>query len=207
MSEPAEVARQARQILPNVWHWEVHDDRIDYPSDAYAVTAREGAVIVDPIWLAPATLEQLGVIAAICLTGAPHQRAAWRLRRRLQVPVWAPEGAAEMDEEPDRGYGHDELLPGGLVSIHAPGPTEAGHALWHESTGALMIGDLLIRPGPEAPLELPPDAHQDVPERTPGSVERLVTLMPSAVCPGHGPPIVGEGVQALRAALAVGRRP
>jgi len=211
VSEPREVAQQAREIIANVWHWEVHDDRIDHPSDAYAVIAHEGpqpgAVLVDPIWLAPAELERLGIIVAICLTGAHHQRAAWRYRRRLGVPVWAPEGHREMDEEPDETYAHDDLLPGGLVAIHSPGPTEANHALWHVNAGALMLGDLLIRSGPEAPLEFVRDAYQDEPAATVTSVERLVALMPSAVCPGHGPPIVGEGVQAMRAALDGGRRP
>ncbi|MCS6924397.1 MAG: hypothetical protein NZ578_00710 [Candidatus Binatia bacterium] len=37
MSEPKAIAQQIDEVVPGVWRWFVHDDRIDYESDAHAV--------------------------------------------------------------------------------------------------------------------------------------------------------------------------
>jgi hypothetical protein len=105
------MASEAREVTPGVWHWCIHDDRIDYVSDAYAVAVDEGIVLIDPLPLAEQPL-RVGAVAAICLTCGSHQRSAWRYRRDLGAPVYAPAVAREIDEEPDKRYGDSDLLPG-----------------------------------------------------------------------------------------------
>jgi hypothetical protein len=78
-------------------------------------------VLIDPFPLAEQPLRRLGAVAAICLTCGSHQRSAWRYRRDLGVPVYAPALAREIDEQPEKCYGDGDLLAGGLRAVFTPG--------------------------------------------------------------------------------------
>ncbi len=52
MPEPKATAESAEQVVPGVWRWHVWDERIDFESDAYAVAADNGIVLIDPLPLA-----------------------------------------------------------------------------------------------------------------------------------------------------------
>ena len=108
MSEPRTIATGADEVVPGVWHWTLHDERIDFVSDSYALASDEGVVLIDPLPLAEESLRGLGAVVAICLTCGSHQRSAWRYRR-------------ELDEEPDERYSHGVLLPGKLRASFTPG--------------------------------------------------------------------------------------
>src|ERR1044071_4995313 len=77
MSEPRSKARTIEKVAPGILNWLLHDDRIDYRSDAHAVVLRGKTVLIDPLPLTSAALGRLGKVEAICLTGSWHQRAAW----------------------------------------------------------------------------------------------------------------------------------
>jgi glyoxylase-like metal-dependent hydrolase (beta-lactamase superfamily II) len=203
MSEPSRRARRVAKLAPGLLHWSVHDDRIDWRSESYALVARGGAVLVDPLPLTPAALASLGRVTAIVLTIQSHQRSAWRYRRRFGVQVFAPEGAEGLEEEPDRWYGDGAALPGGLEALHAPGPCQASYALRRARRGGddLLLGDVLTR-GDDGPLAFVPDAYQDAPRKTRASARRLAELPVAVLCPGHGAPFAREGAAALRAAVA-----
>ncbi|HJY82217.1 MAG TPA: hypothetical protein VKK81_14180 [Candidatus Binatia bacterium] len=49
MSEPKTIAQKAEEIVPGVWRWAVHDDRIDFESDAHAVVEGGRVVLIDPL--------------------------------------------------------------------------------------------------------------------------------------------------------------
>src|SRR5437867_3939630 len=124
MSEPKNRAARVDRVVPGVLHWAVKDDRIGgFWSDSYAVKTDEGTVLIDPLPLTATALKSLGKVTAICLTGGFHQRSAWRYRKRFKAPVWVPKQAKGLEEKPDRRYGPDAALPGGLKALHAPGPT------------------------------------------------------------------------------------
>lgn len=202
MSEPAARADRVEPLLAGVLHWSVHDERIDFRSDAYAVDSACGRVLIDPLPLTEAALASLGDVEAICVTGAFHQRAAWTLRERLQVPVHAPSGGVNLVQPADESYGDDALLPGGLRALRRPGPTGPHYVLLWERDGArtLFIADLLMRADDE-PLRFVPDEHQDDPRLTRKSVRELLDLKADHLCPAHGRPVVGGAAQALRVAL------
>jgi glyoxylase-like metal-dependent hydrolase (beta-lactamase superfamily II) len=203
VTEPRTVADAAAEVVPGVWHWSVHDERIDFRSDAYAVAAPGGAVLVDPLPLAAEALEALGPIAAVCVTVGAHQRSAWRYRRALGVSVYAPEGARGLEEEPDRRYGHDARLPGGLRAVHAPGPASAHYALLHErpgGAGVLFIADLMLRVG-EGPPRFLPDGHVEDRALARATARALIGLSIAVLCPAHGAPLAGGAREAIRAAL------
>lgn len=121
MSEPRTIATGADEVVPGVWHWTLHDERIDFVSDSYALASDEGVVLIDPLPLAEESLRGLGAVVAICLTCGSHQRSAWRYRSELGAPVYAPALAREIDEEPDERYSHGVLLPGKLRASFTPG--------------------------------------------------------------------------------------
>lgn len=204
MSEPKSAAREVLQVAPGVLHWTVFDDRIANRSDAYALTNGADTVLVDPLPLEADAVTVLGNVKYVVLTIQSHQRSAWRIRKQLKVPVFAPKGAEGLEEQPDYWYEHGAELPGGLRAIHAPGPCAASYALHLPNPagrGVLLVGDLLIR-GARGPLTFVPDSYQDDPRATRESVRKLLELEFDVVLPGHGAPILKDGAMMVREALA-----
>ena len=202
MTEPRQVASDTEEVVPGVFRWSVHDDRIDFESHAHAVVDGGEAVLVDPLRLDPARVEALGTASAVCLTAACHQRAAWRYRRELGVPVYAPAGARTLEEEPDAWYRDGDSLPGGLRAIRTPGPEEAHYCfLLEREPGVLFCSDLLVHPAERGLDFVDPSFHDD-PAETRRSVGRLLDLRFSVLCFDHGAPIADDPHGALRELLA-----
>lgn len=203
MSEPKAIANRARRVIPGLVHFTVYDDRIDFRSDSYALLGRQGAVLIDPLPMSDAVLRSVGSVQAICLTIQSHQRASWRLRKQLAVPVHAPRGAVGLEEEPDVSYQDGDELPGKLRAVHAPGPADEGYVLVRERSrgGAVVfLGDLLTRHRSGA-LGFVPDVYMDDPELARESARRLLAMSIGVLCPGHGAPIVGGVRNAIWRAL------
>jgi glyoxylase-like metal-dependent hydrolase (beta-lactamase superfamily II) len=202
VSEPKATAKRVSKVAPGVWRWKVHDERIDFESDAYAVSdGRRGVVLIDPLPLAEAALEKLGRVTAICLTAACHQRAAWRYRRAFRVPVYAPKGSRAMEGRPDRRYREGDALPGRLRPVHTPGPERAHYALLREGRPrVLFCADLVMRAGRGALAFIPAEYHDD-PAATRTSVRTLLGLRFSILCLSHGPPVTKDPHRALARAL------
>lgn len=207
MSEAKAKAEKLVEVGPGLWRWWLADDRIQGDqSDSWAVVSEGRSVLIDPLGLsdeALSDLRELGEIEAIVLTAANHQRSAWRFRKQLGAPVYAPLGGQGLEEEPDHFYSGGDLLPGGLTPIHSPGPTEAMYALWlSRPRSVLFLSDLLVHRGGGV-LEFWPDEYQDAPERTRASVRRLLNDIPiQMLCPSHGPPVCTNGRQAMQRALS-----
>ncbi len=206
MSEPKATAESAEQVVPGVWRWHVWDERIDFESDAYAVAADNGIVLIDPLPLAEESLKALGPVAAICLTAACHQRSAWRYRKVFGAKVYAPVRSRATEEAPDLRYAAGQRLPGRLEAVHTPGPESAHYAfLRHGKRGVLFCADLLSR-ADDGPLEfVPPPLHDD-PAATRDSVRRFLELDFSVLCLSHGAPITHDPHGALRSLLRGNRK-
>ncbi len=206
MSEPKSRARAITSVLDDVLHWTVRDDRVSFRSDAWALRTPDGTVLIDPLPLDEALAARLAPVQAICLTGGFHQRASWRLREHLGVPVWAPEAASGLDGDPDHRYEADDELPGGLRVLHPPGPAHLHFSFLHErpdGRAALFLGDLLIREDEDSPLMFVPDKLQENPQRTRETVRRLIEeIRPDMLFPAHGPAILERGTAALLEVLA-----
>jgi glyoxylase-like metal-dependent hydrolase (beta-lactamase superfamily II) len=203
MTEPVEIAQTSEEVAPGVWHWRIHNRAIGGSlSSSQLVAANGDVVLVDPVRLALETLAELPRPTATCLTAKCHQRAAWRYRDELGAPVWAPEGTAPMDEEPDHRYGAGDTLPAGLRAVHTPGPEDVHFCflLEREGGGVLLCSDLLRRPeGGE--LDFVPLQYHDDPDATRRSVEGLLELPFTVLCLDHGPPVADDPKAAIRALL------
>ena len=201
MSEPKARADRVTEVGPGILSWSVQDDRIDFRSDSYAILDRAGAVLIDPLPLVDRELDRLGSVRAICLTGSCHQRAAWRYRRRFGARVHAPAGAMGLEEGPDITYHAGYRLPGGLVALHAPGPTDAHYALLRpEGGGTLFCADVLIRRGDDR-VGFVHDEFLDNPEQTRNSASHFLDLVFSTLCFAHGAPLTRGARDAIHKAL------
>jgi glyoxylase-like metal-dependent hydrolase (beta-lactamase superfamily II) len=201
VTEPAAVATDVRQVVPGVWTWSVHDDRIDFVSASYAVSSEEGTVLIDPLPLEDDALRRLGDAAAICLTTSSHQRSAWRLRRALGARVWAPALARQVEEEPDERYSEDDALPAGMRPIFTPGAGTTQHTfLLDRDGGVAFVPDLFVLP-PGGELTLVPEQYAHDVEQARRSVEKLLQLPFAALCLGHGAPVLDDPKARMRAAL------
>ena len=198
LSEPASKADRIHLLSPWLYHWWVHDDRIDgFRSEAYAVLTPDGKVLIDPLPLAPKALAGLGPVAAICLTQRNHQRSAWAYRRLLRVPVYVPEGDYALEEEPDQSFGAGQRLPGPLTAVATTGLPHGFSLLvaTDQGSGALFCGDL-ITCDEGGPYRLPVQPGFIVPAEAREGLKRLAELPAETLCPAHGAPSV-TGCQAI----------
>lgn len=210
MTEPRAVAASVEEVAPGVWHWLVPDDRIAAWSAGHAVTSDGGTVLIDPVPLSPEALGELGDVTAICITAGTHQRSAWRYRRELGAPVYAPALSRLIDEEPDERYGDGDVLPTGLTAVFTPGAGTTQHTFLLERDGGVaFVADLLTN-YPGRGLAFVPDRHLHDPDEMRRSVRKLVDLPFALLCLAHGAPVRGDAKAAIRELLArdaVGARP
>ncbi|MGH7165762.1 MAG: MBL fold metallo-hydrolase [Nitrospiraceae bacterium] len=203
MPEPGGVATLAGEILQGVFRFTMHDDRIDFESDSFVVVTNGRAILLDPLPMDDQVLRQLGPVEAICLTASCHERSAWRYRRTLHVPVYAPLGGVDFEESPDRWYQVGDRLPGDLLAVHAPGPTEAHYAFYLDrGAGVVFCADLLTNAG-GAGLAFVPGEYQDEPARTRESVRRLLDLRFEILCSNHGDPVMRGAKEAIARVLGL----
>jgi len=200
MSEPKKKA-QRKKVAEDVLRYTLHDDRIKYESDSFALLTPQGTVLLDPLPLTEKELKRLLPIRAIVLSATCHQRAAWRYRRRFRIKVYAPRGARKGEGKPDVYYSAGDGLPGGLEAVHAPGPTDAHYAFHlRKGGGVIFVADLLTH-APGEDVAFVPDRHQDDAKETRRSVRKLLRRKFKVICFNHGVPITEKAHFAIRNAL------
>jgi hypothetical protein len=202
VTEPRAVASDLEEVAPGVWHWLVRDERISAWSAGHAVSSEEGAVLVDPVPLAPDALAQVGDVDAICITAGTHQRSAWRYRRELGAKVYAPALSRLIDEEPDERYADGDVLPGGLRAVFTPGAGTTQHTFVLERDGGIAFVPDLITNYPGRGLAFVADRHLHDPEEMRRSVHRLLELPFTLLCLAHGTPVRDDPKTAIRELLA-----
>jgi glyoxylase-like metal-dependent hydrolase (beta-lactamase superfamily II) len=202
MTEPAEIAETVEQVAEGVWHWRVRNSNIGGAiSSSHAVATDDGCVLIDPVRLAEEALASLPRPEAVLLNATTHQRAAWRYRRELGIPVWLPEDARAGDEDADRRFAEGDMLPGRLRAIRTPGPERPHFSFLLEGAPrVLFCSDLILNDGGRELEFVPPEYHED-PAETRRSVERLLDLDFEILCLDHGAPIADDPKGALRRLL------
>ncbi len=203
MAEPRTVSDRVDEVVPGLWWWWIHNEQIGgYVSSAHAFRADGGTVLVDPLPLAEPALAALGAVQAICLTTSVHQRSAWRLRRELGVPVYAPGLSRALDEEPDERYAEGDRLPGGLLAIFTPGAGTTQHSFLLDREGGVLFTPDLFAHEPGEPFSLVPAEYMHDPEEARRTAGKLLDLDFAILCTGHGAPVTDDPKAAIRAALA-----
>ena len=201
MSEPKTVAESVHEVVPGVWWWSIHDERIDFVSTAHAVSGEEGVVLIDPLPVADDALAGLGDIHAICLTAGTHQRSAWRYRREVGVPVYAPALSKLIEEEPDNRYGDGDELPGGLRAVFTPGAGTTQHTFLLEREGGVaFVPDLFANVAGRG-LAVVGEEEMPDPAEARRSTRKLLDLPFATLCLDHGAPVTEDPKAAIRALL------
>jgi glyoxylase-like metal-dependent hydrolase (beta-lactamase superfamily II) len=202
VTEPKAVAARVEDVVPGVWAWSVHDDRINFVSASYAVSTEGGTVLIDPLPLADEPMKELGDVSAICLTTSSHQRSSWRLRRELGVEVWVPALARLVEEEPDERYSEGDTLPGDLRPVFTPGAGTTQHTFLLDRDGGIaFVPDLLVLP-PGGELTLIPEQYAHDVEQARRSVQKLLDLPFAVLCLGHGAPVRDDAKSRIENAIA-----
>jgi glyoxylase-like metal-dependent hydrolase (beta-lactamase superfamily II) len=202
VSEPRAVADAVTEVVPGVWHWHLSDERIGgFIGAAHAVRSAGAVVLIDPLPLAEDSFVSLGQVEAIVLTTSVHQRSSWRLRRALDVRVWAPAAVKQVNEEPDERYAEGDMLPGELHAIFTPGAGTTQHSLLlGREGGVLFTPDLFARHEGEE-LSMVPGQYMHDPAEAWRTAEKLLELEFAVLCTGHGLPVTDDPKAAIRRAL------
>ena len=202
MPEPKGNAKLVGEVVPGVYRFTMHDDRIDFESDGYVVVEKGRAILIDPLPMNQRDLKKLGAVNAICLTASCHERAARRYQRIFKVPVYAPRRAVDFEGmTPDRWYGPGDRLPGGLKAVHSPGPTDAHYSFYLRRGGGVVFCADLLTNAKGGGLAFVPGEYQDDPKGTRKSVRRLLDLPFRVLCPNHGGPVKTGAKKAIRQAF------
>jgi glyoxylase-like metal-dependent hydrolase (beta-lactamase superfamily II) len=201
VSEPKAVAESVQEIVPGVWTWSIHDERIDFVSTAHAISGTDATLLIDPLPLVDDALAELGDIRAICLTAGTHQRSAWRYRRKLGVEVWAPSLSRLIEEEPDVRYTEADALPGGLRAVFTPGAGTTQHTFLLEREGGIaFVPDLFANVAGQG-LAIVGEEEMPDPDEARRSIRKLLDLPFAILCLDHGAPVRDEPKAAIRRLL------
>ena len=202
MAEPRAIAKVVDEVLPGVLRWWVSNERIGgAESTSHAVRADDGLVFIDPVRLADDVLGALGEVSAVCLTAQCHQRSAWRYRRTLGAPVWAPEGTRPMEEEPDERYREGDELPGGLQALRTPGPEEVHFSFLRAGEPRILFCSDIFTHYEGRDLEFVPFEYHDDAEETKRTARGLLDVDFDVLCLDHGSPVADDPKTAIRGLL------
>jgi glyoxylase-like metal-dependent hydrolase (beta-lactamase superfamily II) len=202
VTEPKTVAQRVDDVVPGVWTWSISDDRLGgYNSASYAIATDDGTVLIDPLPLVADAMDQLGNVAAICLTTSNHQRSSWRLRRELGVEVYLPAIATSFEEEPDHRYAEGDALPGRLDPVFTPGAGTTQHTFLLDRDGGIaFVPDPLVVTPDGTVAVIPAEFAWDV-EEARRSAEEILGLPFSILCVAHGGAVTEDAKAKIRAAI------
>lgn len=181
-----------------VWHGYNPDCKTDCSSTA--VQTSEGFVLIDPVRLEEQAIERMvghDKIAAVLLTSGNHWRGTAYEKERLDIPVYAPEGA-RADVQADHWVKDGEILFGKIKAIGLPGGGPGETAYF--TPGTLILGDALVNLDV---LSILPDKYCENPRLLRESLKGLTALEYDIVCFAHGLPITdGTGKAAIQALVS-----
>jgi hypothetical protein len=216
------------KLAPGFWRWTApHPDWKDDPSDPLGgwdetvgcvyLEADDAVVLIDPLappdgtedgerfWHAlDRDVERAARPVAIVLTLPWHERSTVTVRDRYGAAVWMPARYSGRDHLRASRYAEGDELPGGLTALAVTGQA-AEQLLYVPLHRGLVVGDAILGTG-EGGLVVNPLGWLDeaTPEELAGfvpSLRSLLELEVETVVPSHGPPVLADGREALRAAL------
>ena len=178
------------------------------PVNAYLVGARD-LLVVDPGDPSEEVLDTLtmlaaergGVIKGVAITHADpdHHGGAEAIAMTLDVPIFAGRGAAAALPYDVIEIDDGERIPVGDVdlSVVATPGHRPDHVVFASSAGWALAGDL-VGPGPNRSVLGSPDVGAWL-----RSLDRVETLLPRRLLPGHADPAAdaGEAIEHARASV------
>jgi glyoxylase-like metal-dependent hydrolase (beta-lactamase superfamily II) len=182
------------QITSDLFVWHGYNPECKTDCTSTAIRTPEGFVLIDPVRLEEQAIERMvndDKVVAVLLTNGNHLRGSLYEKERLDVPIYAPNGAQSMVPL-DRVVSDGELLWETLRAIALPGGSP-GETAYH-APGVLVIGDAVTNL--DGLKVLPESYCADLPLLL-TSLRALQPLQFDIACFAHGLPIVGRAREKL----------
>jgi metallo-beta-lactamase superfamily protein len=178
-----------RQITRDLFFWHGYNPECKTDCCSTAVRTAEGFVLIDPVRLEEQAIERMvgdDRVCAVLLTSGNHLRGSLYEKERLDIPIFAPEGAPP-DLPADRLIRDGEVLFESLRAVALPGggPGETAYL----GPGVLVIGDALTNLNG---LQILPKKYCGDVALLVNSLRALRSLEFDIACFAHGLPIVGD---------------
>jgi glyoxylase-like metal-dependent hydrolase (beta-lactamase superfamily II) len=182
------------QITSDLFVWHGYNPECKTDCTSTAVRTPEGFVLIDPVRLEEQAIERMvsdDKVVAVLLTNGNHLRGSLYEKERLDVPIYAPDGAQDIVRA-DRVVSDGELLWETLRAIALPGGSP-GETAYH-APGLLVIGDAVTNL--DGLGVLPEKYCANLPLLL-NSLRALRPLQFDIACFAHGLPIVGNARERL----------
>jgi hypothetical protein len=191
------------EILPGVWHWTAHHEKIGFDVSSYFV--ERAAALIDPM-LPPGGIEAFRGRApeVILLTNRHHYRHSDRFTEEFGCPVLSHEaGLHEFEGGPAvQGFAFGDDVANGVLALEVGALTPEETAFHVDAgAGALTFGDAVVNV-PDSGLGFVPDEYigddpEVVKEGLRESFRRLLAHDFDALLVAHGVPMPTGGKAAL----------
>jgi glyoxylase-like metal-dependent hydrolase (beta-lactamase superfamily II) len=210
-----------RELAPDLVLWsarhpEWHPGEFGAEVNSYAYRAGDEAVLIDPLVLegddaTAAALDDFvsGRRASIIITITYHVRSAEALSRRYGATIHGHRAVAKRlgDGVPFEPFEPGDELPGGALPQRIGNPRRYETPLLVPSQSALVFGDAVVTaPGGELrvweQVTSTPNRRDWYEQKFLPTLRPLLDLDFERVLTTHGEPIITNGREALRAALA-----
>jgi glyoxylase-like metal-dependent hydrolase (beta-lactamase superfamily II) len=167
--------------------WLTHGD-IDHVGSSAALQAATGARVVAHVADVPVIEGQADRVLGPVRLATPAQRlynGAIHHLLRYRAP------------RVDRAVQDGDRLPGDWQVIHVPGHTAGSACFYHADRAIAIVGDAVNHR--QGRLGAPPFTFTEDMARAYESIRRLATLDIEVCCFGHGPPLLSQARQRIRA--------
>lgn len=188
-----------QQVAAGLFIWHGYDPECKVECFSTSVKTPEGFVLIDPVRLEEQAIERMvgdDRVAAVLLTSGNHFRGTAYEKERLDVPIYAPDGARE-DVPADYWVRDGEILFSVIKAVSLPGgaPGETAYL----AGPALILGDAVVN---FDGLQILPDKYCGNAKLLRESLQVLPSLPFEMVCFAHGMPLVENAREKITAALA-----
>jgi glyoxylase-like metal-dependent hydrolase (beta-lactamase superfamily II) len=190
-----------REILPGIHMWRWMSPEKGYFFNGTLISDGKNRVLIDPAALDSENIERLaalGPVDAIYLSNRDHERMAYELRRKWDVPLAIHELDEPMlKERADFTFRDGHSLLCGIRTVHLQGQKSPGEcAFYLPERKLLILGDALIgHPAGKLNL-LPAEKYADV-KRAQAGLRRLFLLHFEILLVGDGDPVLESAYEKL----------
>jgi glyoxylase-like metal-dependent hydrolase (beta-lactamase superfamily II) len=192
------------QITDDLFIWHGYNPECKTDCSSAAIRTVDGFVLIDPVRLEEQAIERMVAddrVSAVLLTNGNHLRGALYEKERLDVPIYAPEGARE-DVPADYLVKDGELLFRTLKAVGLPGAGSGETA--YLAADILIVGDALTNLDG---LQILPEKYCQNFSLLLDSLRVLRSLDFEVLCFAHGRPIVGRAREKVAEIMQSPRAP
>jgi metallo-beta-lactamase superfamily protein len=203
------VADELSRVGPDLFLWQAYDPKVKADLFSTALLTPAGLLIVDPISLAGAAINELQQIAAvvgIIVTNSNHARASLEFAKRFSAPLFARRESLKGKKVPFTEVRNGDGICAAVDVIAIDGAAPGEIALHYASNnGTLIVGDALINFEPHGFSLLPKKYCSDEKEMR-RSLGKLLAAKSVRMLFAHGTPILSGATARLHRLLDVDLR-